>query len=152
MLRSLFVTVGFVYSRWRSTVTDGWCGQNTGTARFFSHICTVSSLCTHHICGSRCRTTCLHKTCSSTCHHMSERLLFVSFVFFCLSCFYFLSHFYLFSSQGINPLRTRTKRSISTWLESGSVGEYRPCARIRMWWARRKPAGLRCARQTPGAL
>ena len=24
--------------------------------------------CAH--CGSRCRTTCLHKTCSSTCHHM----------------------------------------------------------------------------------
>ena len=23
----LFVTVGFVYSRWRSTVTDGWCRQ-----------------------------------------------------------------------------------------------------------------------------
>ena len=45
-------------------------------------------------CGSRCRKTCLHKTCSSTCHHMSERLLFPCFVFFlCLSCLYVLSHF-----------------------------------------------------------
>ena len=26
-------------------------------------------------CGSSFRTTCLHKTCSSTCHHMSERAL-----------------------------------------------------------------------------
>ena len=41
-------------------------------------------------CGSWCRTTCLHKTCSSTCHHMSERSLFPCFVFFlCLSCLYF---------------------------------------------------------------
>ena len=49
-------------------------------------------------CGSWCRSTCLHKTCSSTCHHMSERLLFPCFVFFlCLSCLYVLSHFYLFS-------------------------------------------------------
>ena len=51
-------------------------------------------------CGSRCRTTCLHKTCSSICHHMSERLLFPCFVFFlCVSCLYVLSHFYLFSVQ-----------------------------------------------------
>ena len=48
-------------------------------------------------------TTCLHKTCSSTCHHMSERLLFPCFVFFlCLSCLYFLSHFYLFSVLNFN--------------------------------------------------
>ena len=43
-------------------------------------------------CGSRCRTTCLHKTCSSTCHHMFQRLLFLCSVFFlCLSCFFSLS-------------------------------------------------------------
>ena len=43
----------------------------------------------------RCGTTCLHKTRSPTCHHMSERLLFLCFVFFlCLSCLYVLSHFY----------------------------------------------------------
>ena len=54
-------------------------------------------------CGSRCRTTCLHKTCSSTCHHMSERLLFPCFVFFlCLSCLYVLSLFYLFSVPNFN--------------------------------------------------
>ena len=54
-------------------------------------------------CGSRCRTTCLHKTCSSTCHHMSESLLFPCFVFFlCLSCLYFLSLFHLFSVPNFN--------------------------------------------------
>ena len=41
---------------------------------------------------------------SSTCHHMSERLLFPSFVFFlCLSCLYFLSHFYLPSVLNFHP-------------------------------------------------
>ena len=71
------------------------CGQNTLTRDFFSN--TFILVHTSH-CGSRCRTTCLHKTCSSTCHHMSERLLFPRFVFFlCLSCLYFLSLFYLFS-------------------------------------------------------
>ena len=54
-------------------------------------------------CGSRCRTTWLHKTCSSTCHNMSERLLFPCFAFFlCLSCLYVLSHFYLFSVLNFN--------------------------------------------------
>ena len=54
-------------------------------------------------CGSRCRTTCLHKTCPSTCHHMSERLLFPCFVFFfCLSCLHVLSHIYLFSVLNFN--------------------------------------------------
>ena len=37
---SFFVTVGFVYSWWRSTVIDGRCEQNTLTPRIFSHICT----------------------------------------------------------------------------------------------------------------
>ena len=67
---------------------------------FFSHVCTCFILVHTSHCGSssRCRTTCLHKTCSSTCHHMSERLLFPCFVFFlCLSCPYVLSHFYPFS-------------------------------------------------------
>ena len=54
---SFFVTVGFVYSRWRSTVTDGGCKQIHLTRDFFS---TLSFLCTSH-CGSRCRMTCLHK-------------------------------------------------------------------------------------------
>ena len=62
---------------------------------FFS---TLSSLCTHHIVAQGVARRVWHKTCSSTCHHMSERLLFPCFVFFlCLSCLYFLSHFYLFS-------------------------------------------------------
>ena len=45
-LALLFVTVGFVCSRWRSIVTDGVCRQIHLTRDFFS---TVSSLCTHHI-------------------------------------------------------------------------------------------------------
>ena len=35
-LSDLFVTVGFVYSRWRSTVTDGWCRQ-IHLIRHFTH-------------------------------------------------------------------------------------------------------------------
>ena len=60
--------------------------------------------CAHmHLHGSRCRKTCLHKTCSSTCHHVSERLLFPCFVFFlCLSCLYVLSHFFLSSALNFN--------------------------------------------------
>ena len=55
-----FVTVGFVYSRWRSTVTNRVCRQIHLTRDFFS---TLSSLCTHHIGaqGSRCRSACLIK-------------------------------------------------------------------------------------------
>ena len=54
-------------------------------------ICILNLVHTSH-CGSRCRTTCLHETRSSTCHLMSERLLFLCFVFFhCLSCLYFFS-------------------------------------------------------------
>ena len=48
------------------------------------------------------RRVCL-KTCSCTCHHMSKRLWFPSFVsFLCLSCLYFLSHFYLSSVLNFN--------------------------------------------------
>ena len=65
-------------------------------------------------CGSRCRTTCLHETCSSTCHHMSERLLFPCLVFFLsLSRLYFLSLFYLFSVLKLKPLHSRTLRSVA---------------------------------------
>ena len=72
---------------------------------------TLSSLCPHHMVAqsSRCHTTCLHETCSSTCHHMSERLLFPCFVcFLCLSCLYVLSHFYLFSVLNFNSHMLRT--------------------------------------------
>ena len=77
-------------------------------------------------CGSRCRTTCLHKTCSSTCHHMCERLLLPCFVFFfCLSCLYVLSLLPVLCSElqlprcrerrALNPKRTRQMRSIAPW-------------------------------------
>ena len=74
LLRSLFVTVGFVNNWWRSTVTDGECGQNTFTARFPSHTCTLSSLCTHHIVAQgAARRACIQRvhphviTCLSVC-------------------------------------------------------------------------------------
>ena len=99
------VTIGLKDAKW--SVRGFWCicawclldgtpcGQNTLKRDFF--LDTFILVHTSH-CGSRCRTTCLHKTCSSTCHHKSERLLFPCCVFFlCLSCLYFLSHFYLFS-------------------------------------------------------
>ena len=44
LIKSLFVAVGFVYSRWRSTVTDG-CVEHPHTAHFLTHL-HISSLCT----------------------------------------------------------------------------------------------------------
>ena len=38
-----FVTVGFVYSRWRSTVTDGVCTQIHLTRDFFMHLANVNT-------------------------------------------------------------------------------------------------------------
>ena len=71
------------------------CRQIHLTRDFFS---TLSSLCTHPIVAQGvARRVCI-KTCSCTCHHMLERLLFPCFVFFLsLPCLYVLSHFYLFS-------------------------------------------------------
>ena len=99
LLRSFFfVTIGFVYSRWRSTVTDGGCGQNTFTRDFFS---TLSSLCTHHIVAQGvARRLCIKHvhphviTCLSVC------CLLVCLL--CLSCHYVFSHFYLFSVPNFN--------------------------------------------------
>ena len=46
-MRILFVTVGFVYSRQRSTITDGKCRQEHLT-RYFSHaLCTSDCVHTH---------------------------------------------------------------------------------------------------------
>ena len=74
-------------------------------------------------CGSRCRTTCLHKTCSSTCHHMSERLLFPRFCLLPLSLVPLLSLSLLpvlcpeplcgRERRALNPMRTRKMRSIA---------------------------------------
>ena len=77
----------------------GYCRQIHLTRDFFS---TLSSLCTHHIVAQGvARRVCIN-TCSCTCHHVSERLLFPFVFFLCLSCFYFLSHFYLFSGLNFN--------------------------------------------------
>ena len=53
----LFVTVGFVYSRWRPTATDGGVDGNTSHVIFLMHLAHVH---TSH-CGSRCRSVCLTK-------------------------------------------------------------------------------------------
>ena len=45
---ALFVTVGFRLQSIAIHCNRRECGQNTHSA-FFSHICTLSSLCTHHI-------------------------------------------------------------------------------------------------------
>ena len=44
------------------------------TAYFLAQLHTFHP-CSHAPHGSRCRTTCLAKTCSSTCHHVSDRAL-----------------------------------------------------------------------------
>ena len=79
---------------------------------------------TSHCGSSVARRVCM-TACSCTCHHMSERLLFLCFVFFCLSCLYFLSHFYLSclelqppwcrEHRALNPMHPRTVRSVAPW-------------------------------------
>ena len=66
-----WVTVGIVLRWLRSSVTDSvWTEHRHDFLDAFILFHTS-------YCGSMCRTTCLHKTCPSTCHHMSERLLFL---------------------------------------------------------------------------
>ena len=101
----------------------GWWTEHPHTRLFLEHF---------HPCAQvtlwlKCRTTCLHKTCSSTCHHMSERLLFPCFVFFlCLSCLSLslTSTCSLFRTSTptmsrtpsiLNPKRTLQMRSIAPW-------------------------------------
>ena len=52
---SFFVTGGFVYSRWRSTVTDGGCGQNSSP-----------SVLVWFLAASRKQHSCLHLYCATT--------------------------------------------------------------------------------------
>ena len=100
-----FAQISFCYSWFRLELIAIHCNrrgvwtEHPHTRRFLDTFILVH---TSH-CGSRYRTTCLHKTCSSTCHHMSARLLFPCFVFFlCLSCLYVLSYFYLISVLNFN--------------------------------------------------
>ena len=83
----LFVTIGFVYSRWWSTVTDGWCRQEHLTSNFSHaplHMCKLTArLKTSQ--GSRCLSA---RFIPSTCHPWCsafERSLVVPC--FSLSCF-----------------------------------------------------------------
>ena len=118
-----FAQISFCYSWFRLQSIAIYCNRR-GVWTEHSHtrlfLDTFILLHTSH-CGSRCRTTCLHKTCSFTCHHMSERLLFTCFVFFlCLSCLYVLSHFYLFSvlnfnSHNIENVEHQTQSAPAKW-------------------------------------
>ena len=115
------MTAGFVYSRWRSTVTDGACRQNTLTQDIFS---TLSSLCTHHIVAQGvARRVCIKHvhphviTCLSVCC-----FLVLSSFFLCLSCFYVLPVLCpelqlpcCRERRALNPTRTRKMRSIAPW-------------------------------------
>ena len=93
-----FVTVGFVYSRWRSIVTDGWFGQMHLTDK--NHSC--------------------------TCHHMFERVLFSFLVFFhTLSCLYFLSHCLLVLCSAHQLRCCRNRRGKTTALTHNE--EVVPC-------------------------
>ena len=112
-----FVTVGFVYSRWRFHCNRRLCRQMHLTRDFFS---THSSLCAHHIVAQGVAAPCLHKnnvhphviTCLSVCCSFVLSSSSVSRA----STFFF--HFYLFSvlnfnlhvvetARALNPLRTR---------------------------------------------
>ena len=90
----------FCYSWFRLQLIAIHCNRR---GVWTEHPHTAYFSCTLHMCftphwGSRCRSACLIKRCSCTCHHMSERSLFPCFVFFlCLLCVYFFSHFYLIS-------------------------------------------------------
>ena len=107
------VHVGFYtqHRKWEVNNDGRMDDERTPSQRVFSQYMHTFILVHSSHCGSRCRTTCLHETCSSTCHHMSERLLFPCFVFFlCLSCLYVLSHFYSLSVQTSTPTMLRTPR------------------------------------------
>ena len=94
----LFVTVGFVYSRWRSIVTDGVCRQIHLTRHFSHAFCTFYYM---HITLHRSRraTQCvcvrasfhlhvIHDVCLSVVGPRSVLLLFLSFVYFFSSTLY----------------------------------------------------------------
>ena len=117
-----FFQVGFFYSRWRSTVTDGRC-REIHLTRFFS---TFSSLCIRHfVAQGAARRVCM-KTCSCTCHHVSERLLFLfsllppslvrlrSLSLLLVLCPAFQPPCGRFR-RALNPMRTRGMRSIAPW-------------------------------------
>ena len=104
-LTFFFAEIAFCYSWFRMKLIAIHCNrrvvwtEHPHTRLFLD---TFTLVHTSH-CGSRCRSTCLHKTCSSTCYHMSEGLLFPCFVFFlCLSCLCVPSHFSLFSVLNFN--------------------------------------------------
>ena len=113
-------------ANWRTEQLNSYtkCRHIHLTRDFFS---AISSLCTHHIVAQGvARRVCI-KTCSSTYHHVFERLLFPCFVFLlCLSCL--ILFFSLLpvlcpelhspcgrERRALNPMRARKMRSIPLW-------------------------------------
>ena len=107
-----------------TTSNAGACEQNNLTQHIFS--CTFTHVFTPY-CGSRCRSECLIRRCSSTCHHVSERLLFPCFGLLPLSLVPPRSLSLLpvlcpeqqlpcgRNRRALNPMRTRRMRSIAPW-------------------------------------
>ena len=93
--RFVRVSKGSMHFSPRRILVDRYTSHETFSQHFHP--------CAHHIVAQGvARRVCI-KRCSCTCHHMFKRLLFPCFVFFfCLSCLYFFSHFYLFSVLNFN--------------------------------------------------
>ena len=75
-----FCSLFFCYSWFRLQLTAIHCNrrcvwtEHPHTAYFLAHLHTFHP-CSHAPHGSRCCSACLIKTCSSTCHHVSDRAL-----------------------------------------------------------------------------
>ena len=119
-MRLLFVTVGSVHSRQRSTVTDGGVDRNTSHVIFLMHLALVPSTC--------------HPWCL-----MFERLLSLRVCLspVCISLLPFLFHSLLVlcpahelpqcrHRRRIKPLHSRTMRSIAPWRKYSSHRIRRP--------------------------
>ena len=80
-LTKFFARIVFCYSWFRLQLIAIHCNRrgvnitpsHTNFSRTFAHFILAHM----HLHGSRCRTTCLHKKRSSTCHHVSDRLLYL---------------------------------------------------------------------------
>ena len=130
-----FATIGFAYSRWRSTVTDGGCRQIHFTRHFlmqFAHLITCISHCMAQdeppnvsVLRISFHLHVIHDVCLSVrwlflvCLFLFVFLLFLSVVYLFSSTLYLHSARHSIcnvdTAEGWNPLHSRTKRSIAPW-------------------------------------
>ena len=112
-----FVDV-ILFFRWKPYATRILWTEHPHTSYFLAHLHTF------HPHGSRCCSACLIKTCSSTCHHVSDRALSPIDLFLSFECLYFFVHsLHLLhpdhhppcgrNRRALNSLRTRRMRSIA---------------------------------------